>query len=1091
MMSSNKDFCVVGIGASAGGLEAIEAFFTNVPVDSGLAFVIVQHLSPDYKSLMPEILIKRTSLPVHTAEDGMIVSPNNVYLIPRKMNMKIFHAKLHLTEKTNLNILNLPIDIFLHSLAEDFEDKAIGVILSGTGSDGSRGIRVIKENGGIIIAQDPETAKFDGMPKSAISTGTVDFILPPQDIAVKILNYIKHPYARVQDNNLSTKVPEDFLAKIILLLKENFGLDFTYYKDTTISRRIERRLSINQIATLRDYLDYLYASKNEQKTLYNELLIGVTKFFRDTEAFQFIEQNIIPEIFAQKSPKHEIRVWVSACSTGEEAYSVAILFKEFMLKNSLHNEIKIFATDVDKSAIEYASAGTYNASLTADVSPDRLHKFFTQVGDSYRINADIREMIVFAAHNVIKDPPFNKIDFLTCRNLLIYFQTNLQQKVLSLFNFALNAHGYLFLGNSETIGEMEHYYDTVHSKWKVYTPKDNIRPPHGELLAVTPLISNIIKVNKQLHKPTYVLKTSIPDLTSIFTDKILEDNAPETVIVNENYEIINSFGNPNKYLTLPKNSKIVDGFEFIITRMIPQNLKLTFSISINKSIKSGREIIHPNVKFQKNNGETSIIDLKFVPLIEPRLNDKFVIIYFIEKDVQYANQEITSFAEVDQQALQRICDLENELKHTKENLQASIEELETTNEELQSTNEELVSANEELQSTNEELQSVNEELYTVNTEFQAKNHDLVIMNNDMENLLQNSEIRIIFLDLELKVRKFTENVTDIFNLRSNDYGRPLSDITHHILDTNLLRKANIIIKNHSTIQKVVQAKGKWYQMKMLPYLTQKGYMDGIVVSFIDISDYYRSQQELKLSENKFKHVVNLSFDAFYLLEIKRDFTGLISNFIVSDVNRRTEEQLGMSREQLIGSDICKLFPHNCNQGLFDKYKRAAESGLPIEEEYYISDNPVAQGWYYQQVVPLGDEIVVFNRDITERKMIEYRLREVNHFYRALVQNITDGFALHEIIVNEDNIAVDYRFLEVNNRFAEITGINTDLIIGKTIKQILPQIEAYWIDTYAKVALNQEILLFVYTSKALNKKFKVRAYSPKKGQFVTLFREVQD
>ncbi len=728
-MGSAKEFYVVGIGASAGGLEAIESFFSKVPSDSGLAFVIIQHLSPDYKSLMPEILLKRTSLPVHTAEDGMEVKPDNVYLIPRKMNMKIFHSRLHLTEKNNLQVLNLPIDIFFHSLAEDFEDKAIGVILSGTGSDGSRGIRVIRENGGIIIVQDPDSSKFDGMPKSAITTGTVDFILPPQEIPEKIMRYVKHPYIKDKDKNHElAKVPEDYLSKIILFIKETFGLDFTYYKDTTISRRIERRLSINQVENLKDYLDYLYSSKKEQKTLYNELLIGVTKFFRDSEAFLIVENEIIPSIFENKLPKDEVRVWVSACSTGEEAYSVAILFKEYMLQHSLENKIKIFATDVDKTAIEYASIGVYNASISADVSPERLSRFFIQAGDSFRINDEIREMIVFARHNVIKDPPFNKIDFLLCRNLLIYFQTALQQKVLSLFNFALNKTGYLFLGNSESIGDMEHFYETINIKWKIFKSKRSSKLPADILDEKFP--GGLINPKFQMRKPVYALKSPVADLVNIFTEKIIEDIAPETVIVNENYEIINSFGDLNKFLIFPKTRRINEGFEYIITKMVPSNLKLTFSIAINKAIKSGNEVIHHQVKFQKSESDFIIADLKFIPLLKQELYEKYVLIYFYERDFsQIPGTEIKSFEDVDQQAQQRIFDLENELKHTKENLQASIEELETTNEELQSTNEELVSANEELQSTNEELQSVNEELYTVNTEFQAKNHDLLVMNN--------------------------------------------------------------------------------------------------------------------------------------------------------------------------------------------------------------------------------------------------------------------------------------------------------------------------------------------------------------------------
>jgi len=1089
-MSSNKDFYVVGIGASAGGLEAIEAFFSKVPTDSGLAYVIIQHLSPDYKSLMPEILLKRTSLPVHTAEDGMKVEPNNVYLIPRKMNMKIFHSKLHLTEKNNLHVLNLPIDIFFHSLAEDFEDKAIAVILSGTGSDGSRGIRVVKENGGIIIVQDPDSSKFDGMPKSAITTGTVDFILPPQDIPQKIISYVKHPYIQDKDKNSEySKVSEDYLSKIILLLKENFGLDFTYYKDTTISRRIERRLSINQIENLKDYLEYLFSSKNEQKTLYKELLIGVTKFFRDTEAFQIVESEAIPAIFLNKQPRDEIRIWITPCSTGEEAYSVAILFKEYMLENNLNNDIKIFATDVDKTAIDYASSGIYNASITADVSIERLNRFFSQVGDSYRINDEIREMIVFATHNVIKDPPFNKIDFLSCRNLLIYFQTALQQKVLSLFNFALNKDGWLFLGSSESIGEMEHYYDTINMKWKFYKSKRNAKLPTDLLNQKFP--TGLVNPLLQLRKPVYTLKSSLTDLVSIFTEKILEDNAPETVIVNENYEIVNSFGDPNKYLIFPKTKKISEGFEYIITKMVPSNLKLTFSIAISKAIKSQQEVIHHNVKFQKNETEFLVVDLKFVPLLNNELSSKFVIIYFLEKEVTIStNLEIKSFDDVDQQAQQRIYDLENELKHTKENLQASIEELETTNEELQSTNEELISANEELQSTNEELQSVNEELYTVNTEFQAKNHDLLVMNNDMENLLMNSEIRIIFLDLDLKIRKFTENISEIFNLKKNDQGRPLSDITHNIHNTNLLEKAQTILKDHSTVQKMVKAKEKWYQMKLLPYLTQKGYMDGVVISFIDVSDFYHAQEELKISEEKFRLL-------FEFLPVGITIADKSGKIISS--NKTAEKLLGLSKyeqqKRKIDGKEWKIIRRDGTLMSPDEYAsvRAIKENKLIENiEMGILKNDIDISWITVNATPThieGFDYAISYLDITEHIEIETALQDTTSLYSSLFENMKNGFALHEIILDKKGKPCDYRFLDSNDSFEKITGLKRKDIIGKTVKQIIPQIEDYWIEQYGQVAINGETINFEHSAAALNKKFKVSAYSPKKGQFATLFEEI--
>lgn len=1090
-MTNTKNFYVVGIGASAGGLEAIEAFFTMVPPKSGLAFVIIQHLSPDYKSLMPEILLKRTSLPVHTAEDGMRVEPNNVYLIPRKMNMKIFHSKLHLTEKNNHHVLNLPIDIFLHSLAEDFEDKAIGIILSGTGSDGSRGIRAIKEYGGLVIAQNPDSAKFDGMPKSAITSGMVDYILHPQDMSEKMISYVKHPIIQNKEKNKDLfEESDDNLTKIILILKENSGLDFTFYKSSTIARRVERRLSINQIDNLNDYIDYLLSSKNEQKILYKELLIGVTKFFRDSEAFYEIENKIIPGIFEGKVDNEEVRLWVSACSTGEEAYSMAILIKEYMQKHGRNNEVKVFATDVDKSSIDYASTGTYNASITADVSPERLAKFFTQVGDSYKVNADIREMIVFATHNIIKDPPFNKIDLLSCRNLLIYLQPILQQKVLSLFNFALNKNGCMFLGSSESIGEMEHFFESVDIKWKIFRSKQNGKLPMDLLSPKIPV--NIIKYNLQPRKHISH-KISGIDMMGLFSEKLLEDNTPDTVIVNENCEIVNTFGDPNKYLSLPKSRKLTTGYEFVVSNMVPSNLKLTFNIAINKVIKTQKEVIHYNVKFSKSAKEFQIIDLKFIPFSPKEVNAQFVVIYFIPKsDTIPLSNEIKSFEDIDQQAQQRIFDLENELKHTKENLQSSIEELETTNEELQSTNEELISANEELQSTNEELQSVNEELYTVNTEFQAKNHDLVVMNNDMENLLQNSEIRIIFLDLNLRIRKFTDNITDIFNLRKSDNGRPISDITHNIPGVDVQQKVREVLKKNVSIQQIINTKGRWYEMKMLPYLTQKGFIDGVVISFIDISDLYFSKEDQKLTEQKLKTL----FDFMPMGITIADKEGKIisSNKTAVDLLGLNEKE--QQRRKIDGKEW-KIIRRDGSIMPTDEYAsvRAIKENRLIENvEMGIKKDDGSITWILVNATPTkidGFDIAISYLNITDYMNNELMLNETTNLYKSIFENMESGFALHEIITNKKGEAIDYRFIEANKQFEKITKLKRREIIGKTVLEIIPDIESKWIKTYGEVALTGKKKSFTLYADSLKKTFRVNAFSPKHGQFVTLFEEVEN
>ncbi len=468
----------VAVGASAGGLEAIESFFSHMPPDSGLGFIVIQHLSPDYKSLMVELLSKRTPMPVRRAEDGLPVLPNNVYLIPPKKNLTIFHGKLLLSEQDHSKGINLPIDVFLRSLAEDQSEKAVAVILSGTGSDGTRGLRVIKEYGGMVMVQDEESAKFNGMPRAAISTGLADFVLPPDQMPGQLLSFSKHPYITKVERSETLLSDEQGLTRIFSILREKCKVDFTFYKPSTVTRRIERRMTINQTDDIRDYVAYLSNNPGEAVALYRELLIGVTSFFRDPDAFDCLVQHGLPEIFKSASSR-EIRFWVACCSTGEEAYTMAILARECMEMLGTSHDVKIFATDIDRDAIHYAASGSFPESVAADISPRLLAKYFYKKDDNFQIARNIREMVVFAQHNLIKDPPFTNISLISCRNMMIYLQPILQRKVLEFFNFSLNPGGILMLGTSETTGDMADYFEPVAPKWKIYRSKGlGHRHPH-------------------------------------------------------------------------------------------------------------------------------------------------------------------------------------------------------------------------------------------------------------------------------------------------------------------------------------------------------------------------------------------------------------------------------------------------------------------------------------------------------------------------------------------------------------------------------------------------------------------------------------
>ncbi len=738
---------IVGIGTSAGGLEALEKFFSSAPPLTGLAFVVIQHLSPDYKSHMVQLLSKYTPLSVFEAEDGMPVETNSIYLLPRRKNMTIFKGKLYTVDYNRSHGgLNLPIDIFFESLAHDQGERSVGIILSGTGSDGTRGIRAIKEQGGLVIAQD-DSAKFDGMPRSAISTRLVDYILPPEKIAITLLKYIKHP-SLAADGIFEVPIPvhDNQLAKLFAVVQASTGVDFTDYKPNTILRRIERRMTVNQIENLNDYVTVLQDSPDESRTLYKEFLIGVTRFFRDGEAFQKIQDTVIPGLLQGRSRQSQVRVWIPGCSTGEEAYSLAILFREHMEKTGQYFDIKIFATDLDKEALDFASRGVYQESVLADISTERLRNFFVKRGDTYEVLRPLRGLVVFAHQNLIKDPPFSKMDLISCRNLLIYLQPKLQQRVLSIFQFALNSDGYLFLGSSESVGDFADVFKTIDNKWKLFQFDGTIRPrlDQTQLTGRTesPRSVGVTAYRQPIAQGTDDWRTSDPVLRSL-----VEQVMPPCLVVDENGSIIHAFGDLEPYLKLPQGYQI----DLNVRKMAREPLSLPLSTALHRTSQNEEEVVYSNIRLESGPEINLTVRLFF----EKNSRQRLFLIMFTPTDTPGGNPETAEIFSLPKGAAQRINVLEQELQYTKENLQATIEELETSNEELQATNEELMAANEELQSTNEELQSVNEELITVNSEYQAKIMELTNLNDDVNNLLKSTDVGTIFLDANLHLRKFT------------------------------------------------------------------------------------------------------------------------------------------------------------------------------------------------------------------------------------------------------------------------------------------------------------------------------------------------
>ncbi len=839
-MSINEPTLYIGIGASAGGLEALEVFFSSMPSNSGLAFIVVQHLSPDYKSLMVELLSKRTQMMVFRAESGMRVETNCIYLIPPKKNLKIFHGKLILSEQDYSKGINLPIDIFLHSLADDQGEKAIAIILSGTGSDGMRGIRAIKESAGMVMVQSQESAKFDGMPRSAISTGLPDFILAPNEMPDQLISFAKHPYVNKSSTSTPLLTDEDGLTRIFALLREQCKVDFTYYKPSTVNRRIERRMSINQTENLNDYVRLLENRPQETTTLYRELLIGVTNFFRDREAFDFIKNQVFPTLLQGKEHQ-EIRLWVAGCSTGEEAYSLAILCKDYMNQVGQKYNIKIFATDIDQEAIIRAGNGIYPESITADLPPSYLSTYFTRKDDHFHISHTLREMVVFAPHNIIKDPPFTNIDLISCRNLLIYLQPVLQKKVLELFNYSLNPTGVLFLGTSETTGELADYFDLIHHKWKVYRSKGKQRNVPGATD-----FSNNLKDDSSSFRRSYTTYPMVRPhneerLYERFLSTLADRHLPLSLIVNEKKEVLHIVGDTSDYFKVPSGRMNND-----IVKMAVKELSIPLATGIQKVFVQQKELRYTNIRLPSKTIQLQIIPFKEQTNLDPLA---VVLISEIQPPQSPTESDVPTY-DFDRESQQRIEDLEQELQFTRENLQATIEELETANEELQATNEELLASNEELQSTNEELQSVNEELYTVNAEYQSKILELKDLNNDMDNIFSSTQIGFLLLDENFEIRKFSPNVYNIFNLTEKHIGLRVNDLNHKVNNTN---PVEIILSAKGITEpldhEIQTQDGNWHLMRVVPYHINSDYDSGYVITFLNITSLKKIQSQLHETEH--------------------------------------------------------------------------------------------------------------------------------------------------------------------------------------------------------------------------------------------------
>ena len=832
------DFPIIGIGASAGGLEALELLLGNVPEKSGIAYIVVQHLDPTREGAMVDLLKRVTPMSVFQAQEQTAVQPDCVYIIPPNKDMSLFHGKLHLFEPVEPRGLRLPIDYLFRSMAEDLGARAIVAILSGMGTDGTLGLKDVKEKGGMVLVQKPASAKFDSMPKSAIDTGLVDVVAPAEELIFKAIAYLKHkPVIGGLEQGLAGKDSNN-IEKIAILLRSQTGHDFSLYKKNTVYRRIERRLRIHQINDLATYIRFLQENPQELQALFKELLIGVTSFFRDPEAWEQLKEQVILKLFATRTRDQSLRAWVPGCSTGEEAYSLAIIFKEALeyAKPTAAFSLQVFATDLDRDAVEKARQGFYTANITADVSPERLRRFFIKEKGGYKVGRDIRDMVVFAPQNVIMDPPFTKIDIISCRNLLIYLTQELQKKLLALFHHSLNEGGFLFLGSSETIGVSTDLFESLKGKSRLYRrlevstqhkelsqfPYPQFRFPPGEPGA-----------DKALPKEC----KHAPNLESLANQLILQRYSPAAVLVNERGDVLYTSGRRvGRYLE-PAAGKA----NWNIFVMTHESLGYKLSRSFQKAVRQNSIIELKNVKIGTE-GKNQVVDITIEPLKEPEALRHLVMIVFTDVRVPVKTKE-TGKTSHEPANRNHVAELElelqqslQELQNVRQEMQSSQEELLLAYEELQSSNEELQSSNEEMTTSKEELQSLNEELQTVNYELQTKVDELSRANNDLKNLLESTNIATLFLDNALCVRRFTAQTAKIFKLIPGDVGRPITDIVSTLVYPELAIDAEEVLRSLVYVEReVTTSNGRWFTVRIMPYRTLENKIDGLVLTFTDIT----------------------------------------------------------------------------------------------------------------------------------------------------------------------------------------------------------------------------------------------------------------
>ncbi len=1009
---------VVGVGASAGGLEALERMFANIPADTGMAFVVVQHLSPDFRSLMDELLARWTRMKIHRVTDGMEVEANSIYLIPPKKEMVISGGRLLLEDKDPEHVLSLPIDHFLKSLAAERRETAIAVILSGTGSDGSRGVEEVHRSDGLVIAQTEQTSKFDGMPHAARETGAVHLTLDPEDIGPALVRFA----AGAEPNQLaaefgSTGADEDGLSVIYRLLRDRFSIDFSHYKLNTIVRRTERRLQLSHMDTIQEYAQRLANDPDELDSLYRDLLVGVTRFFRDAEAYGQLEQHV-DALIATKETSEELRAWVAGCATGEEAYSIAILLTERVRASGKALPIRVFATDVHQRSLIAAGAGVYREESVSELAPHLLETYFKKTDAGYVLNEDIRHQVVFAPHNIIKDAPFTRMDLITCRNLLIYLQPPAQKKALSLFHFGLRTGGVLFLGPSESPGELEPEFDVLDQRWKIYGKRRDVRLPM-ELRTPANVLGRGTRSSGLPEITTSNQRSVDANLVATY-EALLADFMPPALLISERHELIHVFGDAGRYLKHRPGRAGRDVLE-----LLDAGLRLAVSGAIQQVLnKRKTAVTYRGINVELDSGSERV-ELTVRPVAPTRATqtDLLVIVRSLEpvsppNAADSVDEVHGDFSGVGTGQLDA---MEAELRYTRENLQATVEELETSNEELQATNEELVASNEELQSTNEELHSVNEELYTVNAEHQRKIQELTVLTDDMDNLLASTRVHTVFLDRELRIRKFTPLAAEIFGLLPHDTGRSFDSFSYRLRRESLNQELHDVLQTGQPKEADVQDQmGNWFLLRILPYQTKHTF-DGVLLTLIDIDLLKQVQHDLTRRE--------------FELRLIADHVPALIGYVDPDlkhrfVNRRYCESFGEQEQSILGHSLRELLDGPTFLQLQPMIQRVL-AGEAVEFEHRFVPRTGHPFWAIVSYVPDREDARQPVRGFFVCKNVVTALKEVEQRFDRAVRGTTDGIWDWNI----DSGKVYY-----SPKFAELLGLeagHAELVKADVDRRIHP------------------------------------------------------